>query len=1129
MVVPPASSEAQMVQSLGFAIYRALDWGLDESEERELSPQLEKLIDLMANSDCEDSSCGAADEGYGGPEEEEENEGGPRAVRTFAQAMRLCALRLTDPHGAQAHYQAVCRALFVETLELRAFLARVREAKEMLQKLGEDEPQVEKPLAELDHLGHTDWARLWVQLMRELRHGVKLKKVQEQEFNPLPTEFQLTPFEMLMQDIRARNYKLRKVMVDGDIPPRVKKDAHELILDFIRSRPPLKQVSERRLRPVPQKQRTLHEKILEEIKQERRLRPVGVQHLGARGFGSLPCILNACSGDIKSTSCINLSVTDAGSGSQRPRPRVLLKAPTLAEMEEMNTSEEFSHPVESLALTVEEVMDVRRVLVKAEMEKFLQDKELFSSLKRGKMKMPSKKCAHIPVYTLGFESLQRVPTTKATPMLRRDAFQSLQGPKWRSVEEEFPHIYAHGCVLKDVCSDCTSFVADVVCSSRKSVDVLNATPQRSRQTQSLYIPNTRTLNFQLSGPMSRRALRRLRGEQRGQEPLGPDALQFVLLDDDDAEEEGPKQGSGGRRPGGAGKEGVRVNNRFELINIEDLEDDLVVNGERSDCTLPDAVSSGNKGRAQRGKPETKQDEDVAKAGSPEQENGLEDIDRILERIEDSSGFSHPGPPPLNSRKQVLYVEHRPRQRQRVYPKCTWLTTPKSTWPRYSKPGLSMRLLESKKGLSFFAFEHSEEYQQAQHKFLVAVESMEPNNIVVLLQTSPYHVDSLLQLSDACRFQEDQEMARDLIERALYSMECAFHPLFSLTSGTCRLDYRRPENRSFYLALYKQMSFLEKRGCPRTALEYCKLILSLEPDEDPLCMLLLIDHLALRARNYEYLIRLFQEWEAHRNLSQLPNFAFSVPLAYFLLSQQTDLPEHELTSARQQASLLIQQALTMFPGALMPLLEYCSVRPDATVSNHRFFGPDAEISQPPALSQLVSLYLGRSHFLWKEPATMSWLEENVREVLQAVDAGDSAVEACENRRKVLYQRAPRNIHRHVILSEIKEAVAALPSDVTTQSVMGFDPLPPLDTIYSYVRPERLSPVSHGNTIALFFRSLLPNYTTEGERLEEGVARGPNRNQGLNRLMLAVRDMMANFHFNDQEVPREDNPEGEGDWD
>ncbi|XP_028931204.1 protein spire homolog 2 isoform X2 [Ornithorhynchus anatinus] len=630
-VSPPANTEAQMVQSLGFAIYRALDWGLDESEERELSPQLEQLIDLMVNSDCEDSSCGAADEGYGGQEEEEEaaGEGGPRAVRTFVQVMRLCAARLTDPREAQAHYQAVCRALFVETVELKAFLTKIREAKEMLQKLREDEPKTEKPPADLDNLRNTDWARLWVQLMRELRHGVKLKKVQEKQFNPLPTEYQLTPFEMLMQDIRARNYKLRKVMVDGDIPPRVKKDAHELILDFIRSRPPLKQVSERRLRPMPQKQRTLHEKILEEIKQERKLRPVESSSWNTKGFGSLPCLLNACSGDAKSTSCINLSVSDSGSShssGQRPRPRVLLKAPTLAEMEEMNISEEedspngemkratstllplkrdrsfseqdlaqlqsemaaglqpnrglvgaqkpeprprsgsfpvnpqglpstispahsslgaveerpgvswgsdsrskhlwleFSHPVESLALTVEEVINVRRVLVKAEMEKFLQNKELYNGLKKGKiccccrtkfplfswpsnclfckravctscsikMKMPSKKFAHIPVYTLGFESLSGSAAAKAMLTRRRDVFQSLQGTPWRSVEDEFPHIYTHGCIRKDVCNDCTGFVADVISSSRKSVDILNASPRRGRQTQSLYIPPTWT-------------------------------------------------------------------------------------------------------------------------------------------------------------------------------------------------------------------------------------------------------------------------------------------------------------------------------------------------------------------------------------------------------------------------------------------------------------------------------------------------------------------------------------------------------------------------------------------------------------------------------------------------------------
>ncbi len=49
--------------------------------------------------------------------------------------------------------------------------------------------------------------------MRDLRNGVKLKKVQERLYNPLPIEFQLTPYEMLMDDIRSKRFKLRQVTV----------------------------------------------------------------------------------------------------------------------------------------------------------------------------------------------------------------------------------------------------------------------------------------------------------------------------------------------------------------------------------------------------------------------------------------------------------------------------------------------------------------------------------------------------------------------------------------------------------------------------------------------------------------------------------------------------------------------------------------------------------------------------------------------------------------------------------------------------------------------------------------------------------------------------------------------------
>ncbi|XP_029820444.1 transcription factor 25 [Manacus vitellinus] len=601
---------------------------------------------------------------------------------------------------------------------------------------------------------------------------------------------------------------------------------------------------------------------------------------------------------------------------------------------------------------------------------------------------------------------------------------------------------------------------------------------------------------------------------------------------------------------GGNKEGNKERNKERNKEGAVTEDTDDGQREEEEAEQPDQMpASSNKPRKKKKKRKTKK----TSAGDTVEDNDLEDIDSLLERLEDPSGLSLPSQGGLIAdSRPLLYVEHRnlnpenelkryfgaravlgdqrPRQRQRQYVRSTWLTAPKNTWPRYSKTGIAMRLLDTRRGVQHFTFEHHREYQQVQFKFLDAVESMDPNNIVLLLQMNPYHVDSLLQLSDVCRMQEDQEMARDLIERALYSLECAFHPVFSLTSGTCRLDYRRPENRAFFLALFKHLMFLEKRGCPRTALEFCKLILSLDPENDPLCVLLLIDFLSLRAREYTFLTRLFQEWESHRNLSQLPNFAFSVPLAYFFLSQQEERPELERSQARERAARLIQLALVMFPSVLMPLLDHCSVQPDARVTSHPFFGLNAQISQSPALNQLTSLYVGRTHALWKDPAVMAWLEPQTHEVLRMVEAQDPLVQEAEHKRKIRYQSAPRNIYRHVILSEMKEATAALPLEVTSQPVMGFDPLPPLDSIVSYTRPERTSHPSNESTLSLFFRSLLPNFNLQGDIRHDGddeAGAGQDLNQGVNRLMAAMRDMLANIQF--QEPPRDDNPEGDGDWD
>lgn len=64
--------------------------------------------------------------------------------------------------------------------------------------------------------------------------------------------------------------------------------------------------------------------------------------------------------------------------------------------------------------------------------------------------------------------------------------RSLRSLSRCSVEEEFPHLYAHGCSLRDICAECTKFVADVISSSRRSLDILNNTPKKEAKAAAVH-------------------------------------------------------------------------------------------------------------------------------------------------------------------------------------------------------------------------------------------------------------------------------------------------------------------------------------------------------------------------------------------------------------------------------------------------------------------------------------------------------------------------------------------------------------------------------------------------------------------------------------------------------------------
>ncbi|KAH8246241.1 hypothetical protein KR038_006598 [Drosophila bunnanda] len=455
-------------------------------------------------------------------------------------------------------------------------------------------------------------------------------------------------------------------------------------------------------------------------------------------------------------------------------------------------------------------------------------------------------------------------------------------------------------------------------------------------------------------------------------------------------------------------------------------------------------------------------------------------------------------------KRVVKVETK-RGRQKPTLKSTYMVTAKESWPPLTKNTITMKLLPAPDSPSvstksildngsgggdvqWFAFEHSQYYQGVQHMFLSALERIDSEFLITLIKRCPYHVDSLVQLSEVCKMTEDFALASELLERALLLLESSLHINFSLTSGNCRLDYRRQENRSFYIVLFKHAQYLEERACSRTAFEISKLLLSLQPDMDPLAMILVIDYYALRSKQFGWLVEFYEEYNAARNLNQLPNMAYSYALALYTL--------HGVCERSNQA---LQYALLMFPGVLRPLLDEMSVQTDKRVLASSYFFADVSGNQSPALHQLVCLYVCRARVVWRQNEVLPWLESNVNVALDRIESKDPVVNEYKEKRSLRYGGTPpRPILRHVILSDYKEKVPlAVFVAKEKQAIMTYDPLPPPNSVNCYQRKSSSSssPTTNtNNSVSMFFQSLLPsfninNLAAAAQQPQAGVAPAP----------------------------------------
>ena len=371
--------------------------------------------------------------------------------------------------------------------------------------------------------------------------------------------------------------------------------------------------------------------------------------------------------------------------------------------------------------------------------------------------------------------------------------------------------------------------------------------------------------------------------------------------------------------------------------------------------------------------------------------------------------------------------------------------------------------EVRNGARYFVYERTPAAAEANQAFQACVNSGDPNALVAFLHRFPYHVDGLLQLSEFCKQTSDYELAAELIERAFYALESAFDPEFQLCSSssstsststsstsatplTCKLEFAHAENQAFFRTTFRHIHMLSRRGCCRTALECCKMLLSLD-DSDPLALVLQLDQYALRSQQYDFLSRFANEFvvappasasksvrERHQQQQRtststteapapatatatataasatesqrgllLPNMYYSVALANYHLANdlqeaydKATEPEQRLElaarveSQRAEADRLLQRALTVFPAVLCPLLDKCNKElhdpatgaPIQLASCAYFMGAYS----PPSLARLVTLFVDRCYNMWTEQSINQWLARNVAVILAKHAAG-----------------------------------------------------------------------------------------------------------------------------------------------
>ncbi|XP_021896812.1 transcription factor 25 [Carica papaya] len=377
--------------------------------------------------------------------------------------------------------------------------------------------------------------------------------------------------------------------------------------------------------------------------------------------------------------------------------------------------------------------------------------------------------------------------------------------------------------------------------------------------------------------------------------------------------------------------------------------------------------------------------------------------------------------------------------------------------------------------------HSSSYSRAQRAFQAAQAIHDLNGVASVLLYNPYHLDSLITMADYFRFAGEHQMSADAIAKCLYALECAWHPMFTPFLGNCQLKFHHETNKPLFTTLFSHMKNMDRRGCHRSALEVCKLLLSLDVD-DSMGALFCIDYFALRAGEYTWLERFSEEYKNDNSLWLFPNFSYSLAVCRFYLEQEQSSQDSDMDATKATSADLMKQALMLHPSVLKKLVAKVPLKDQAwtKILKHSFFHLDQ--TRIPSLDHLINIYVERSYMIWRLPDLQKLLKNSAQLAIEMLDLDGSDAKNWACVRKEAFP-SEKNEYPHLMVQDFSDSMPTLPPDNLQNFIADMRMREGAQNGDQIVNPvDRGHPppphdIANRNPLAVLFESILPwvNYS------------------------------------------------------